>query len=554
MIFATGFSIFAQSEEIALPDVTTVVNGETFTAGKDSVPDYSAILPENDAPEVRLPEMEGVKKAENLPYEQEKSAQKEKDIYAEGELGAGYPFYFKGDFSIYRVSGDSPFQIDFSHESTEGFARKKANEGFFERNTAIHGKKSFSSEYSTHFGEAEYKMSDDGLQLNSDSYSDTMKHTILGKAGSDWETSGGFLISYGAEGAWFNRYGEVMKDSPTSGNFLDSTKIFDLNPYAGFGWTNDDFKVLLSVFYGLQANFNGKGNLIETEGSSNSGNSHRGEFKLSLSWANDFLSLGASGSLIVGTATGSKNLVPAFTLFSEYKTDEFDFTDGRDFTVSLQGGIDSYQEKIRNLENKYKFAVSPSIPTETTDAFAKIEASVPLLEFFEAKSTFEFRKTIFGNGIWAANYENSSLVPILDANGTHNSGLYAITTDERTEFNTDFGFYADFSPFKAGAEWKSYWVDVPSLEEKQKIKLLFEYQKENAKWNAGTSTTFAFGGDADSCPDISAWAGVRLASSLSLAFEVNDVIKLLHGTSRDYAHSEYITTSGNAVLLAKFQF
>ena len=60
ILLATAFAVFAQSkntasneiveEEIELPDVTTVVNGKTFTAGKDSVPDYTKILPENSAP------------------------------------------------------------------------------------------------------------------------------------------------------------------------------------------------------------------------------------------------------------------------------------------------------------------------------------------------------------------------------------------------------------------------------------------------------------------------------------------------------------------------
>ena len=84
-----------QVEEIELPDVTTVVDGKTFTAGKDSVPDYSEILPENDSPEIQLPQMDGVKSANNSVDISERASQKEKDIYAQGELGAGYPFYFK---------------------------------------------------------------------------------------------------------------------------------------------------------------------------------------------------------------------------------------------------------------------------------------------------------------------------------------------------------------------------------------------------------------------------------------------------------------------------
>lgn len=562
VIFIAVFSIFAQSvpnqkktgaveEEIELPDVTTVVNGKTFTAGKDSVPDYTKILPENSAPSVQLPAMEGVKASQNHAGLRERANQNEKDMYAEGELGAGYPFYFKGDFSIYRASGNAPFEIDFSHESAESFARKKANEGFFARNTAVRGKKSFFGDYGKHRISAEYKMGDDGLQLNSDSYSNMVKHTISGDAGSDWEASNGILVSYGANGAWFNRYGEVMRDSTTAENYIDGTKIVDANPYFGFGWQGHGFKTMLTGFYGLQANLEKKENLEKIESSSSAEASHRGQFKLALSWENDFLTVGADGSLIIGTATGEKEVVPSFTGIFDFKTESF--TEGRFITLSARGGIDSYQEKIRNLENKFRFSVVPAIPTETTDWFAKIDLSVPILASFEAKTGFEFRKTAFENGVWQARYKNSAMLPIVGADGTvHNSGLYAIAPDERTEFNTHAGFYADFSPVKASAEWNSYWKDVPSLEDEQKIKLSLEYQ--HAKWNAGTSTALAFGKDADSCPDISAWAGIRFASNLSLALEVNDVIKLFRGTSRDYAHSEYITTSGNAVLLAKFQF
>ena len=559
LLFA-AFTAFSQTnqnevveEEIELPDVTTVVNGKTFTAGKDSVPDYTKILPENSAPEVQLPEMEGVKTSKNLPENTERAIVKSKDIYAEGELGAGYPFYFKGDFSIYRASGNSPFEIDFNHESAEGFAGEKSKEGYFARNTSVRGKKSFFGEYVKHALEAEYKMSDDGLQLKSDSYSDMVKHTIWGKAGSDWETDRGVLISYGADAAWFNRYGEIMKDSTTSGNFLDSTKILDLNPYIGAGWNGYGFKAMFTTFYEFQANLDTSDNLYKAADSSSSESSHRAKFNLDLSWHNDFIEVGAEGALIVGSEIGSKDVVPAFTLKTDFKTESF--TDDRFITIALRGGLDSYQAKIRDLENKFKFAVVPAIPTETTDWFTKLDLTVPILTSFEAKTGFEFRKTAFDNGVWTANYSDSRILSTTRTDGTiHRFGLYSITPEDRTEFDTYLGFYADFSSFKAGAEWKSFWNDVPALDDAQKIKLSLEYQTLDAKWNLGTSTAIAFGKDSDSCPDISGWAGVRLAPALSLAFEVNDVIKLFSGNSRAYAHSDYITTSGNAVLLVKFQF
>ena len=560
LLFSAGISVFAQNkaaqnevveEEIELPDVTTVVNGKTFTAGKDSVPDYTQILPESSSPKMKLPELDDANGAKNPPNGGERTSQKEKDIYAQGELGAGYPFYFKGDFSIYRASGDSPFEIDFNHESAEGFAREKSNEGYFARNTSVHGKQSFFRNYGNHEIEAEYKMSDDGLQMKSDSYTDTVKHTISAKAGSDWHTDNGILISYGADGAWFNRYGEIMNGSVTNDNYVDSTKILDFNPFFAFGWQGNNFKAMFTTFYGVQGNLEQSDNLLEGEHSSSANCSHRGQFKLALSWANESITVGADGSLIVGTAIGKKEVVPAFTGIFDFKTESF--TEGKFITLSVRGGIDSYQEKIRNLENKFRFAVSPVLPSETTDWFSKIDMSVPILKNFEAKTGFEFRKTVFENGVWSAEYEDEDLLSVSGLTGK-STGLYLITPDDRTEFNTNLGFFADFSPVKIGTEWKSYWKDVPSLEDKQKIKLLLEYQSDDAKWNAGTSTAFAFGGNADKCPDISGWAGVRVAPALSIAFEVNDVIKLFHGTSRDWAHSQYITTSGNAVLLVKFQF
>lgn len=539
-------------EEIELPDVTTVVNGKTFTAGKDSVPDYSEILPENDSPEIQLPQMDGVKSANNSVDISERASQKEKDIYAQGELGAGYPFYFKGDFSIYRASGDSPFEIDFNHESTEGFAREKSNEGFFERATSVHGKQSFYHENVQHTLEAEYKMNNDGLQLKSDSYSDTVKHTISANANSDWSLSNGILISYGLDAAWFNRYGQIMKESETAKNFIDSTKIIDFNPYFGFGWQNDTFTTMLTALYGFQGNLDGSDNLLELSGSSSNEHSHRGQFKLALGWENDSIKVGADGSVIVGSATGKKDVLPAFTALFDFKTDYF--TEGRFLTVSAQGGLQSYQEKIRTLENTFKFSAMPAIPTETSDWFAKIDVTVPILTIFEATSGFEFKKTAFENGVWQAIYNNTNLLSIGNASPSVSSGLYCISPQERTEFNTDLGFSVDFSPLKAGIEWKSFWKDVPSLEDTQKITLSLEYQSLDAKWNAGTTTAFAFGKDTDTCPDISAWAGVRLASRLSLALELNDTVKLFRGAKRKYAHSQYITTSGNAMLLVKFQF
>ena len=65
-LFAQTSDDLQQEEAIELPEVTTVVSGESIKAGKEAVPDYKEILPDTSSSELELPEMNQVN-AQNVP-------------------------------------------------------------------------------------------------------------------------------------------------------------------------------------------------------------------------------------------------------------------------------------------------------------------------------------------------------------------------------------------------------------------------------------------------------------------------------------------------------
>lgn len=114
-------SAVAQEEAIALPDVTTVVSGGAITAGKDSVPDYSPVLPKKEDGKVSLPQIAdnsgGVVMPEPKP---EVAAEPVTKFRLGGGLYTGFPFGddvqrekigagFVGELPFTRFGGNKEF-------------------------------------------------------------------------------------------------------------------------------------------------------------------------------------------------------------------------------------------------------------------------------------------------------------------------------------------------------------------------------------------------------------------------------------------------------------
>jgi len=544
-----SMGLFAQQteneDEIELPEVTTVISGSSMKAGKDSVPDYRKIIPDEKTAGIQLPELDGNKTPDNGGVNYSRESSQEKNIYAEGQAGGGYPFYFLGDFSIYRATGNSPFAIDFKHESVEGFADKDAENGYFTRDTSISARKAFNSAKGRHSLAGSYKTSDDGLQSASSKMNDQVKHTISFDGSSLWKFDNGMSLSYGAESNWYNRYSGLYKDCVVddADTVQSETSVFYAAPFFGVGYSKGSFGMNFKMSYALQLNLGEDDSFIKPEGSSSEYSSHRGKFEIGTKWEVPLVTLYANAAAVVGTAIGSENVIVPFTLGTDWRINAF--ASERLLVVKVEGGLSSYQETVQNLENKYKYSFASCIPVETTDWYGKAAASIPLKDVLTIGGLCEFRKTAFENGVWSADYDGTK---------TSEYALYVMTPEEMTQFNTAASVEFSWKNFKFTGLWDAYWKDVPALKDKQNITATALYQGPDARWNALGYAAFGLGEDADAVPDLGFNAAYRVSPSIRLALEVNDIVKLFTAETRDYGHSSYAQKSGNVALLVKFQF
>lgn len=530
-------------EEIELPDVTTVVSGGALTAGKDSVPDYKGVIPTIESAKVELPKLSNSDDVENISNVSNSIQNIEKSVYAEGKAGGGYPFYFLGDFSVYRTTGTSPFSINFSHESAEGFADNSAANGFFERNTFVSANKSFNLKNGKNELYGSYNSANNGLQSLSPSFVDIVYHNVAAGFSSDWKLNNNFSVYYGTDGSWFNRYNGIFLDSAISSkSYEKDSKLFDINPWLGIKWEKDNFEIDFTANYSLELNLKDSKTLLKANGSSSEESSHRGEFDLSFVWKNEVSKLKSNVAAIIGTAIGEKkDIIVPFSVGMELALPN-SFS-SRKISLELEGGMDSYSEKIRDLETKYKYSVATSLLTETTDWYGFGKISLPIKEFFGLRLSGEYRKTAYDNGVWWSDYSNKS-----------SSGLYFITNNNREDFNTETEVNFVLGNVKLSGLWKAYWLDVPCCQDEHNIYATVQYQSKNTNWDLGGSISKGLGDNAEFIPNISADATFRISHSIRIAFELNDIIKLIKNETRSYANSDYVEKGGSAALLVKFQF
>jgi len=526
-------------EQIQLPDVTTTVSGDSLTAGKNAIPDFSSLLP--DTANAPLPKLPGAK-SESLPQEPEAAISYESDkaIYAEGLIGGGYPGFFSGDFSIYKSSGDSPFSLRFSHESENGYGVHTAADGFSDSKTALSGAKKITFKQSVLTLGASYDTQSYGMQSVSPCFFNTTQQTIGTKDSVLWNLPKGFSIILGTDGSWYSRYAGIVPAAPAVYALQEKeASLLSVNPELVFAWSaeQDDghgFKMTLRSSYSLETF------LTETEATSGT-TTHRGEFGIAASWSNNTITAGAKVSIVVGNAIGSAPVIAPFAISfaTHFKQGESE----RQVVISGEGGLDSYLPQYEDLEKKYAWATSDVLASETSDWYGLVKASVPIASLFSFDASGTFRKPAFENGVWEPAYTTAT-----------GSGMYRFTATDRTLVDTDFGFSFLYKRFTLSADWKSSWLYVPVTESEYSIGVTGGMQSETGFWGTSVGVRESLGNGADAVPEISASGFYRLTDSLKLALELNDAAKLFSGKDRAYAGTNYLRRAGNVKILVKFFF
>lgn len=515
-----------ESEEIELPEVTTVIKGESIKAGLDALPDFTDVIEPQDGSSELVPVLPDVEITEDTaPVNQ--VTQKEKDIYAEGQAGGGYPSLFMGDFSVYRQSGVNPFKLSFHHDSAAGYAGTALSEGYNNRNTSMSLMRTLNKVHFKFDYGAEYETTGLGLQNKVDNISAINNDFINANAKAQWELPKNFNIGVGSEGLFYTRYADIVSKLPIdSPNWLN-VLTWDVAPLFFAGWSNGRFDI----------NFNAQCWIDGLSCEEKTG--ARGDLGLDLGWSNEKVSLYGNVDGVFGNTVDGEDIVVPFTVGLNLRLPIR--VSSSPLIMNLEGGLLSYQNKLNELEKKYKFTGFNLIPAETSEWYGKFDLSIPIKTEYTISADAEYYQTA---------YENGRYMPVYT--GPVTCGLYSFENQNIQIFATKLAFTYHYKLFSVTGIWHSNWMDVPSLETAQAIDISLALQSQESKWGVNLSGSFGFGEGAF-VPVVNLEGFIRATSAVRVVLAVEDIVTMCSGEPRVYS-GQYAAQGGSASLLVKFFF
>lgn len=521
------FTICVFAQNIELPDITTVIEGESMKAGVDSILESeNPIIFESgsgdivpDLPE-EIEEVETEQKIEKIKTENPKE---KKGLHVNGLVGGGYPTAFTGDFSLFNSDKKNPFKLDFLHNSAVGYAGHSLSEGFYDRNTRFYISKGFTKEkYNCGFG-GSYSDVSNGLQNHVEGISSLNLDLYNGNGYFLYKFEKGFSAGVKTGVNFYNRYEDVTKGESPSLSFLS------INPDIFINWKNDNINAGFSCDY-----------IFGKDCSSNFDDIiNRVKFNINFSWHNSFVNAYADAGAVVGNFLNDNSVVVPFKAgvnafipvsFSSNK-----------LCINAEGGIDSKLPMPYELETNYKYTTVQILPHEESDWYGKIKIAIPVGESFTGTFATEYRKTAFNNAKIMADYSLLSLY-----------GSYFYKIEELQQLNTDFLISYRMNSFVFTGMWKSYWLDVPVLKNENTVGFIVAYDNKDFRIGGEISGKIAMNQDVET-PDLGLKIFVKVTDSVKTELQINDAIKLIKAEPRVYA-GEYIGRGGNASLLLKFNF
>ncbi|WP_407400389.1 hypothetical protein [Treponema sp.] len=532
-----AFSQSSEEEKIQLPEITTTVSGDTVVAGRDAVPDFSKVVPSAGVEKNIMPKLPGERmSAEDLDVEPEANffSGENKNVYAQGLVGGGFPGDFIGEFSVYKASNSDPFRIEFSHFSRNGYGKHTAADGFFDNGTKLYAEKSFHAIDSDFTIGGRYDRAGTGLQGLNDHFYDMNSQKVSAVFLFDhFFGDSGFEFSSETEGYWYNRYSGIIND----GDFLKQEKNVNVvftNPGFVFSWYNKGFSA------GLECNFQIE-SFIGKHDDTLADDMFRVDGSLFTGYESDIVTAFARGGIAGGTEIGEgRNIVPSFSTGAEVRAP---MSNGRKLVVGVNGGLETRHEEFSVLERKYKFAQMVSLTRETSDWFVNSKIVLPLFDVITFNSGVEFKKTAFDNCPWEADY--SSKKPC---------GVFGFKNEKRTQVTTDNGISIKYDIFTLRGGWRAHWLHVPSNEYRHSVEGSIGYDDDDERWGFSAGVLEAVDGKSDKCPNLRANIYVNIKKAMRLSLEMDDAIKLFARKDREYVESGYLVRAGSVTFLSRFFF
>lgn len=524
-ILSALFLIPLSAQNIELPEVTTVITGESVTAGSDALPDFeNLIIPPQDSskesiilPEVTVSSSSLQKKTDESDYK--------KDIFAEGKIGGGFPALFTGEFSVFRTATNNPFKIFFSYDSAVGYSGKNLTDGFSDQTVNLYVEKKYSSNnFNWEFGGG-YNDFSNGLQNQEKNISKLNQNKYFGNIDFFYELQKNVKLGANFDMDFYNRYADTI-------NFeFPSAAVLSLTPEIYASWSGYGFETSILAEYLFE-------NEIQNVISGDANN--RGEISAIVKWENDLFTVDSSVGVIFGNKIGKQSVLVPFSLgvnacFPVYFSN-------RKVGIYAQGGLESFENRVSKLEQEFKFSSISVMPFETSNWYGKTGFSIPLKESFTGSADFTFKTTAFSNGRLQSVYKKTSM----------NNGLYGFVCQNITQFASNIEFSYHYKIFSVTGGWKSNWLDVPVLENTHQIFVNLNFQSENSKW--GAELQFIQPLEFDYVDSFVNFEGfVKLTSAVRAVISLQDIVKLVKAEPRIYC-GDYYGRGGTATFLLKFFF
>lgn len=519
----------AEKNNIELPDLTTEVTTNSQDAENISGPAFEDIIELPKTTGNLVPELPDVELQEENELVLSATEENKNQIYAEGQIGGGYPASFIGDFSVAKILGKNPFKISFNHKSNAGYSGHELSEGFNNDKTVIGINKKITFDKMELGLNGIYEAQGNGLQGKAESISSINQNIISGDVDFLWQLPNNFLLQSDIFSDFYCRFADLTYNSSDNfdcPNWIKKQNLFSLKPSAKIEWQNNNIEA------GFFAGYSFIDNSI-----------NRGQFVFDFSWNNEIVNVFANVALVTGTNINDNRVICPFSIgvnsaFPVYFSD-------RKVSVTAEGGLKSEQKSISDYERQYKFSAFSYKPAETTDWYSSVKFLLPLKTAFTANLKIDFTKSAFGSQKYMPLYNSN------DSAALYN-GIYEYTKKNWTELVTNLDFTYKYQLFAVTVKWHANWIDVPVLENKHDFSVILSLQGKEGNW--GTSLESYYSIDAaDKTPKMNFSSYIQLSSAVKIVFDADDIIKLVTLKTRNYA-GDYISNSGNVTMLIKFLF
>lgn len=531
---------FAQEDQISLPDVTTVVTGESEGLNIPA-PDLnkSVKLPKKSSSVT--PQMPDIKEKAPVVVE-EKPAPKPASLMVEGRVGGGYPANILANFLIQQLGLRDTFSLLFNHDSFSAFGGSSQPKNFSASDTDIYLFKRFQLDRGVVDFTGFYGSVQNGFQNQIQDLTPVNQNIAKGKLGYSMSIRGEHKLNLAFGTDFYSRYNDITNITDTLDSWQEESVLLFFVPTASYSKAFFDDALVLGASAAYNLDMDIKGTLVDEQTIYTNGRSlNRGELLFNSEFKKEYFDLFGSAGLVFGDHQNDNSVIVPFTLKVVTRVP----IKTSIVTFCLAGGMESAKTSVNEEEQKYKYTAFSTLPSECSAWYGHFDTAIPFGNNFKIAAAIDYKKTAFNNGYWEAEYS---------ADG-YNGGLFQYRNVEKEIFSTEVSALYEYGFYKLQALGKVNFMDLEPLESKYNYNVCLEYDPQ--KRFSGSVLVKGALDSSDMLPQIDLEGTINLTENegapLKLSLYIQDLLKLASGSTRMYG-GDYFSESGKISLIMKFKY